>query len=383
MKAILPWIRDFFRKADMVLLVLCLVCTIFGLVLISSATKNMEGGSFSFLFVQSFALLLGLGFFVVFSLIDIDVFADKWGLLLGLEIGLMLLLIPFGIGADETGNRGWIRFFGIGIQPSEIVRVIYIVLMAKHISHLKGYRRLDSVFSVGQLVVHFGFIFALIIFISSDLGSALVFAFIFAIMLFVAGLKLRWFAIGIASVAAVVPFVWNNFLREDQKNRILAPYIPDVVDPTGFGITWQVRNSKLALASGQFTGTGLYNGTQSQSASIPGKHTDFIFAVCGEELGMLGCLVIIALLLAIVIRCVYIGIKSNNTMNMLVCFGVAAGIFFQTFENIGMCTGILPVVGLTLPFFSYGGSSIFSTFAAVGLVSGIKYRPKPERFHSL
>jgi rod shape determining protein RodA len=129
--------------------------------------------------------------------------------------------------------------------------------------------------------------------------------------------------------------------------------------PTGTRWRWQDENSKLALASGQMSGTGLYQGTQSQSAAIPGKHTDFIFAVAGEELGMIACCAILALLMLIVIRCVYIGVKSNNTMGMLVCFGVAATVLFQAFINIGMCIGITPVIGITLPFFSYGGSSCF------------------------
>jgi len=374
-------LRDYFKQLDYVVIALAGALALIGILLIASATRSVEGSRQ--LLVQGVAFALGVCLMFAIAAVDYEFYSDLEKYLYIGSVLILVFVLLFGEGREETGSNSWIRFGSIGIQPSEIVRVIYIILMAKHISALRSRRRLDSVLSVAQLVAHFGFIFALIIFISSDLGSALVFAFIFAILLFVAGLKLRWFAIGIASVAAVIPFVWNNFLREDQKNRILAPYIPDVVDPTGFGITWQVNNSKLALASGQFTGVGLYNGIQSQSASIPGKHTDFIFAVCGEELGMLGCLVIIALLLAIVIRCIYIGIKSNNTMNMLVCFGVAAGLFFQTFENIGMCTGILPVVGLTLPFFSYGGSSMFSTSASVGLVSGIKYRPKPERFHSL
>ena len=213
------------------------------------------------------------------------------------------------------------------------------------------------------------------------MGSALVYLFIFLTLLFVAGLKLYWFLIGAAGVAVLMPLVWTKVLADYQKDRILAPYVPDLVDPTGYGITWQANQSKLALASGRLTGTGLGLGVQTQSGSLPAKHTDFIFAVIGEELGMIGCCLCILLLLLILIRCVYIGIKSRNTMSMLVCFGVAASIFFQTFLNVGMCIGIAPVIGITLPFFSYGGSSTLALFAAMGLVSGVKYRAKPERFH--
>ena len=197
-----------------------------------------------------------------------------------------------------------------------------------------------------------------------------------------AGLKIYWFIFGSAAAAAITPLVWNTFLADYQKDRILAPYVSSI-DPDGFGVRWQTNQSKMALASGQLTGTGLYNGTQSQSNAISGKHTDFIFAVAGEELGMIACCIIILLLLLIVIRCIVIGLRSKNTMNMLVCFGVASFILFQSFENIGMCIGITPVIGITLPFFSYGGSSIIASFAGIGLVSGIRYRPKPAKVPKL
>lgn len=371
-------ILDFLKRADMLLLSLCLICSLFGLVLISSASLSYE--SPRFLIVQTGAIVIGLGLFVLLTIIDVDIISDKWPVLFVFSVLFLLSLLVWGE-SGGTGNTGWLRFFGnlIGIQPSEVVKIIYIVLMAKHISYLKDYRNINSPFSVAQLVLHLGFMFVLIILVSSDLGSALVFFFILLVMLFVAGLKLYWFGIGIAALAAATPFLWTYVLRDYHKVRILAPYVAEI-DPTGFEISWQQNQSKLALASGQLTGTGLYNGTQSQSDAIAEKHTDFIFAVAGEELGMIGCLLILLLLILIIIRCVQIGIQSRNTQNMLICFGVAATIFFQTFENIGMCIGITPVIGLTLPFFSYGGSSMFSLFAAMGLVSGIKYRPKPERF---
>lgn len=361
------------------MLLLCCICTIFGIVLISSATQSY-GNSATYISTQSLAFVLGLILFVFFTVIDIDIIADKWPLLFVAEVLFMLTLLIWGESGGTT-NTGWIRFFGIGIQPSEVVKVIYIVLMAKHISYLKQFRDLNSASSVLQLVVHFGFLFALIIFVSDDLGSALVFFFIFAVMLFAAGLKLYWFLIGAAAIAAVTPILWSNFLTDLQKDRILVPYV-STIDPDGYDVRWHANQSKIALASGQLTGTGLYNGTQSQSDAIYSKHADFIFAVAGEELGMIACLIILLLLILIVVCCVRVGLRSNNTMSMLICFGVAATIFFQAFENIGMCMGITPVIGLTLPFFSYGGSSLFSLFAAMGIVSGIKYRPKPERFRS-
>ena len=376
-KKIMPWVRDFMRRADMLLLSLCVISSVFGLVVISSAVQTYNNPA-KYVVVQLLALILGLMLFVIMTVLDVDILADKWVLLCVFNVIFLLILIPFG--TSELGNSGWLRFFGIGIQPSEIVKITYIIVMAKHISYLKEYKDLNSIVSVFQLAVHFLLIFGLLLVTSKDLGSALVYFFIFAVMLFAAGLKWYWFIIGLAAIAAVIPFIWTDVLKDYQRARILAPYIPKVVDPTGTVYTWQANQSKIALASGQLFGTGLGNGPKTQSDAIFAKQSDFIFAPIGEELGMIGCCAVLALLIAIVVRCVIIGLRSRNTLSMLVCFGVAATVTFQTFENVGMCIGIAPVIGITLPFFSYGGSSLFSMFAAMGLVSGVRYRPKPERF---
>ena len=368
---------DFRHRADIFLLVLSCICTVYGLVLISSATKALPGKTY--MPVQIFAFVLGLALYYVFTVLDVEIIAKKVGLLIFFEFAIMGLLIPFGVSGD-TGNKGWLRFFGIGIQPSEIAKVVFIILMAKHMTYLKEYKNINSVLSMITLVAHFGLTFGWIMITAEDLGSAVVFAAIFVVMMIVAGVKLYWFLIGSAVVALGIPVLWNNFLDEYQRQRIRAPYDP-TVDPTGWGITWQSTRSKLAMKSGQFLGVGLGNGTQTQNNWLTGKHTDFIFSMAGEELGMLACLIIMLLLTVIIIHCVMVGLRSNNTMSMLVCMGVASSIFFQMLVNIGMCIGITPVIGITLPFFSYGGSSLMSTFAAVGLVSGVKYRPTPQQFH--
>ncbi len=368
---------DFRKRGDMFLLAISCICALFGLVLISSATKALPGRTY--IPVQSFAFVLGLILYYVFTVLDVDIIADKWIALLIFETFIMALLIPFGVSGD-TGNKGWLRFAGIGVQPSEIAKVVFIVLMAKHMTYLKEYKDINSVMGMAQLVIHFGYTFVLILFTAEDLGSAVVFAAIFVVMMIVAGVKLYWFLIGGGVIAVSVPFLWNNFLDEYQRQRLRAPYDP-TVDPTGWGITWQSTRSQLAMKSGQFLGVGLGHGTQTQNNWLTGKHTDFIFAMAGEELGMIACLAIMVLLTIVIFRCVMVGLRSNNTMSMLVCMGVAASVFFQMLVNVGMCIGITPVIGITLPFFSYGGSSLMSTFAAVGLVSGVRYRPTPKQFH--
>ena len=377
MKKLLPLLRDFVRRADMFLFTMSVICAVYGIIVIASATQSYANGSAQYVIVQTLALGLGVLLFIAMTVIDVDIFVQHWAWLYGLSAALLISLIFFGAQSD-TGNNGWLRFFGIGIQPTEIVKIAFIIVMAKQLSYLKEYKNLNSVTSIAQIVVHFVLMFGLILVTAQDLGSALVYFFIFAVMLFVAGVRIYWFIIGLAALAGMVPILWTYFLEDYQKDRILAPY-DSSIDPDNTGINWQQNQSKIALASGQLTGTGLGEGTQSQSTAIPGKHTDFIFAVVGEELGMIGACLVLLLLMIIVIRCIQVGLRSGNTMSMLVCFGVAATVVFQTFENVSMCIGIAPVIGITLPFFSYGGSSLFSMFAAMGLVSGIKYRPKPTR----
>lgn len=377
LKKFFPLVRDFFKRADLFLFIMSVICAVYGIIMIASATQSYTNGSAQYVIVQTLALGLGVLLFIGMTIIDVDIFAQHWGILYILSALLLGALLIFG-GQSETGNNGWLRFFGIGIQPTEIVKLAFIIVLAKQLAYLKEYKNLNSVASVAQIVGHFILMFGVILFTAQDLGSALVYFFIFAVMLFMAGVKIYWFVIGAAAIAAVIPFMWTYMLSEYQQQRILAPY-DSSIDPNNTGINWQQYQAKIALASGQLTGEGYGQGTQSQSSAIPVKHSDFIFAVIGEELGLIGACLVLLLLMIIVVRCVQVGLRSGNTMSMLVCMGVASTVVFQTFENVGMCIGIAPVVGITLPFFSYGGSSLFSMFAAMGLVSGVKYRPKPMR----
>jgi rod shape determining protein RodA len=363
----------------MFLFVTCLFCTVYGIILISSATRVYDSGRL--LAVQIAAVIIGIALYVLTSLIDIDIIADKYKLLFIVGAAVICTLFIWGQEGD-TGNRAWLRFFGIGIQPAEIVKILFIVIIARMISVRRDRRTLNSVGSIFQLMFVFGVYFALLLISSSDLGSALVYAFILIVMMFMGGVYLRWFALGGAALAAAAPLIWSFMLSEKQKLRILVLFDPSV-DPTGLDTMWQANQSKLAISSGGFLGKGLFRGRMTQSDLIPQQHTDFIFSAAGEELGFVGCITIIALLLILVARCLYVGVKSNNTLGLLVCSGVAATLIFQTLENVGMCLGLTPVIGLTLPLFSYGGSSVVSIYILMGLVSGIKMRPRPSRLRNM
>ena len=375
-----PYIKEFFQRADIFLLCICIISSIFGITMIEKAVTGMYEGGWNmsepskYLAVQIGSMIIGIIAFVLFTVIDVDLMAQQWKLLMVVDLVLLIALVLLGED-DGTGNKSWIRFAGIGIQPSEIIKVIYIIVAAKQMTYLKEYKDLNSFLSVVQMAAHFLLVFGAIVVVSSDLGSASIILGIFLVMFFAIGARLYWFAAGGAAVAAAIPLLWNYFLKDYQKKRLVAPYDPSI-DPDGWGITWQTTQSKLTLSSGRLTGV-----EEGHSPSIfTGKHTDFIFSCVGENLGLIGCLAVILLLMIIIIHCVRVGLKSGRTFDMLVCTGVAAAVTFQTFINIGMNIGITPVIGITLPFFSYGGSSMVTMFGAMGLVSGIKYKLKPEHF---
>lgn len=374
------YITDYFKRADIFLLVMITLLASFSVYMVQRATLGMSAAGVDIsptkcVIVQIFSILLGIVAYVVFTIIDADILGRQWKWLAAINIGLLVILVLFGEEGD-TGAKSWIRFAGIGLQPSEVIKVFYIIISAKQMTDLKKKTNINAFWPVVQMAGHFAIVFALIVFVSDDLGSATIILFVFLMMFFALGVKGYWFILGGAAVAAMVPVLWSNFLKPYQKNRLIAPYAQELVDPTGYGISWQTNQSKLTLASGRLTGVD----AEHTLTSFTGKHTDFIFATVGEQMGMIGCLFVMLMLTIIIVHCVKVGLKSGREYDMLICIGVAAAITFQTFINMGMCIGITPVIGITLPFMSYGGSSMVTLYSAMGLVSGVKFKPKPEQF---
>ena len=385
------FLSDVVRQSDLVLLALCVTSTLYGMVLIASATHFR--GTLKYVAIQGLGLMIGVLLYFFLSAVDVGELSKKWKWLLAFNFGFILLLrTPFGL--TRNGNRAWLGVNDIGerlgvgvlanfpitVQPAEIVKITFIILLARQLALLTEKRDLTRFTNVIQPTAHAGIMFLFYYVISKDAGSGLVYLFVFVCMAFAGGFALRWIFLGLGGAVGGFLAAWNfNLLRGDWYDRIKV-ILDHSYQPEKKG--FQQTRGMLALGSGKLTGQGLFNGTQTQSlyrSSLPERQTDFIFCVCGEELGFIGCLLVIVLLLIIIIRCVMVGIRSGSNMGSLVCFGVAAFLTFQTFENIGMCIGITPVIGITLPFFSYGGSSLFTTFAALGMVSGIHFRPRPKR----
>lgn len=365
-------LKSFFRKGDVILLVLCLFASGFGCLMIASATSYTE--SLHHVNVQAIAICGGVLVYILVSAFDVGFLCEHRRWLVVLNVG-MILLLKTSFGTDGgTGNKSWLDFpfLPFMIQPAEYVKITFVLVMASVIaSHQE---RVSHVVSVGHMLFHFGLIFMLNWQISGDLGVSAIFAAIFAGMAFGGGVKYFWFLLAGAVLVTAAPIVWQ-FLDPYQQNRIMVVYDP-TIDPLGLKERYHMLHSQRSLFGGGMTGQGLFQGNRTQSGALYAQHTDFIFSAIGEELGFVGCILTMLMLLVIIARCIYVGIKSPDYLRKLICFGVASSLIFQTLLNTGMCMGVLPIVGLTLPFISYGGSSIFSLFAMVGLVSGIHARPQ-------
>ena len=354
------------EKNDTYLNIAVIVSALYGLLLVSSAVRS--SGSWSNIIVQTVAILIGLGAMFVLSRIDYAYFTELNKVIMAGYILLLILVLIIGIGKEDTGTTGWISLGPVNIQPSEFAKLGYIITFATHLSNVQ--RKIHKFSTLMGLCLHAAVPLGLVL-LQPDYGTAMVFAFITIFMMFFGGVRIRCFVMGFAAFLAMIPVLWFFVLDQFQKNRIYV-FLDPQSSPMGAG--YNVIQSKLAVGSGMIFGKGLFKGTQIQLDYLPGKHTDFIFAVAGEEFGFIGCLVIIALS-AVIISRLFIGAERvKKDSGAFILIGIAAMFLFQNFENIGMCIGLMPVTGIPLPFFSYGGSSMITSFASIGVAQSILKR---------
>ena len=365
-------VRQAIRKGDWILLLLCIITTAYGCLIIASATNYLD--SYRYIVMQIVGAVIGIILFALVSSVDVEFMMEQRLWLVLFNVFILFMLIPFG----ETigGNRSWINFpfLPFNIQVAEICKITYILIMASVMTAHK--ERISSPKSVFTMVFHLGLLFVLNVVLSKDMGVSLIFVFIFIVMAFTGGVSYLWFIAAITGIAVGFPILWP-MLSDYQRLRIEVLFNP-ALDAAGPGVRWQGTLSLRSLTGGGMTGQGLFNGHRTQNGVLTGQHTDFIFSAVGEELGYVGCLSILILLGLIIARCVWVGMKSQDYTRRLICFGAAAALAFQTIINVGMCTGVGPVIGLTLPFISYGATSIVSLYAMLGLVSGVYARPAPN-----
>lgn len=368
MKRIITQIRSFIKETDKILLFLCMLISALGVVLVSSATRTSTETFTRDAKVMLIAVSMGIVMAIIISAIDYNFIVRLWPIIAGACLLLMLLLFIPGVGVGPPSRpdvKTWIVLGSSGLyfQPSELVKIGFIITFAVHLDTVRD--NLDSLKTIILLCIHAA-IPTLLVLVTGDMGSALIFIFIFIAMLFSAGMKLRYFLFGGLIIVAAFPIIWNYVFSAIQKNRIYALFKPEDYPD----IIYQQQQGLNAIKNGGVFGQGLFNGRYTQI--VPENENDMIFSVIGEELGLVGCILTLIIFVLVVIKIAKIGFDSKDNTVMLLCSGVASMIASQVIVNIGMCLQLLPVIGITLPFLSAGGSSNLCIYIAVGLVLSLR-----------
>lgn len=366
--------KKLLKNIDITIIAVVLILFTISLFIISSATHmTIEEGLTRQVKIQSIAFLLGIFVIAAILCIDYSVFSSFYKAIY--IIGILLLLSVYipGLGKMQYGARSWIDLGPIDLQPSELVKIAFILSFARFLEDYQD--KLDSIKSLIPVVLYAS-IPILLLLKEPDLGNSLVFAVIVFGMVFVSGLHYKIIGKGFIASIIALPIIYK-FMAPHQKIRIDAFLNP--ADKTLPG-NYQVWNSKVAIGSGQVFGKGLYQGTQNNNNFLPVQESDFIFAVLVEELGFIAGLVILILYFTFLFRMMKIAKNSKDLYGSLVVVGITSMFAFQIFENIGMTMGVMPVTGVTLPFLSYGGSSIVTNMIAVGIVLNIGMRRQKIKF---
>ena len=370
MGKIVYWLKDFIKGTDKILLGLCMILSAIGTVMVYSATRvNLTEDQIISRDAKTMflAVMMGICVSLVISYFDYEAVTRLWPIIAIICLGLMLSL--FVIGSSPEGRDdaiSWIKLGSFYFQPSELLKIESV---GSEINKLKN---------VILLGIHAMIAIGLVV-LTGDMGSALVFMFITVGMLFMAGLQLRYFLFGAGAVALLAPIAWFEVLSDFQKQRFTAIYAPsNLTEATYNEVIFQQERGMNAISSGGVFGTGLFNGTYTQNGLVPESENDMIFTVVGEELGFVGCIVVLGLLLAIAIKILVVGKKAISVTGKLICSAVAVMIITQVVVNVGMVLKLLPVVGITLPFMSAGGSSNLCIYIAIGMVLSV-YRSSQFR----
>ena len=357
-------LRDRVRHIDPILFCCTAVLSLISIVTIWGAVDNFGRSK---LVMQIAMTVAGMIALFIISNVDYRFFVDRFAIIMFLaSVFLLAITLLFGSTGEnmETSNRSWIRIpvVNIAIQPSEFVKIAFLCTFAKHIELVK--KTIDRPKTLIGLLLHAGVIIGLIL-LSGDLGVALVYIGITLFMLFCAGLS-GWYFLGTASVVAIAfPLLWD-FLKPYQQNRIIFGFQPEL-DAEGVGM--QALMSRDAIANGGLFGRGI--GAGGIYEQLPASHTDFIFSTVCEKFGFIGGFLVALTLAVLSLRLLWLAYTSRDLVGRLICSGIAAVIILQTVENLWMCLGLVPVVGITLPFVSAGGSSIFALYFLLGLAHSV------------
>lgn len=365
MRYLLAKIADFVRESDKILLLLCFFTSTYGCLAVFSATYYM--GSYRPVIVQSFCMIVGFAAACVISVIDYEYFIRRW--YLAAIIGVIPVILTFFIGfaPEGTDDKAWLNLGFTTFQPSELLKICFVVTFSTHLARVK--RDINKLKYLLPVCAHGAFP-VILIFIQGDAGTALVFAVMVIFMLVCAGVSWKYFLAAFSAAVVASPIAYFFILNDQHRERIINMFD---IDGDIQGIGWQQYRGRIALANGGLFGQGYLKGdlTQLGKSGVPEGHNDFIFVTIGEELGLLGCLAVLILLAAICFRCLRVARLCAKEEGKFICVGIFSMLFAQITINIGMCASITPVIGITLPFFSAGGTSLLCLYLGIGLVLNV------------
>ena len=365
------------KQLDWKLIAIVLTIFGFGLVILSSATHlNSNANTTKAIFqLGKQCAAFGLGAIVIclILLVDYTLIGKYYKELYLISIILLAVVLIPGIGAERGGARSWLNLGPLDLQTSEIVKLTFILSYAKIVESKRD--RLRTIKDIMPLIIY-AIPFLGLLLAQPDLGTALVFMCIIAAMVFTAGLDGKIIRRTIIIVVALMPIMYM-LMADHQKQRIEAFLHPEDITLKG---NYQVMQSLIAIGSGGITGKGLYQGSQNQEEFLPVQDSDFIFAVVGEELGVIGMVFLIGLYIAFIFRLIYAAQQARDFYGTLIVIGVLGMFGYQIIQNIGMTVAVIPVTGVTLPFVSYGGSSMLTSMANLGLVMNVYMRRKKINF---
>ena len=355
------------KKYDKLLLIAVILICIFGIIMIYSASsiwaEYKYNDPFKFVKAQSIFFIIGLLFIFILSKFNIDILYKKANLILLICFILLVLVLIPGIGTIRNGSRSWFGIGSLGIQPSEFAKIGLIIFVAKYLANNQKNVK-DIKKGVLPILLVIGVFFALIM-LEPDFGTAMVIVLTLIVMIFISGVKLSFFIkIGILGLLGIVGLIIVAPYRMERIVSFLNPW----VDPLGSG--YQIIQSLYAIGPGGLLGQGFLNSHQKQFY-LPEPQTDFIFSIISEEFGFLGILIVTSFIAFIFYRIIKIALKENNLFKKYLAFGLGFGIIIQSLLNIAVVIGLIPVTGVTLPFLSYGGSSLLISMISIGIILNI------------
>jgi rod shape determining protein RodA len=362
--------RRIWRNFDWITLLIVILISVIGILTIYSTTRQPYGAPQAPFYLKQL-LWLGIGLAGLIFMVSFDyIWLSRFSIPLYV-VGLALLIIVMIIGKTGMGAQRWISLGPVSFQPSEFFKLIFIVLLANSLSISQDLIGLKSFLRISLFIVVLPF---LLILKQPDLGTALVLMALFFLIMFARGIQRKALIIILSVSIVSLPFlgsiVWSG-LKEYQKNRVIA-FVDADVDPSGIG--YHIKQSKIAIGSGEFIGKGFLKGTQGPFRFLPEKHTDFIFSAFAEEWGFLGSALLLSLYFIFILRGLDTSRKAKDDFGKILALGITFMFSLYFFINIGMTLGIMPVVGIPMPFMSYGGTALLSNFIAAGILINIRTR---------